>query len=83
MKSEQDYHLKYLQVMADRFYEKDSGSSSQLEYRSDCLQQHYSSIADRVQEGINRDGYGLEISGRDLVGQLIDCSVPIIPSGNG
>ncbi|MDR8269499.1 hypothetical protein FPK71_26520, partial [Acinetobacter baumannii] len=35
------------------------------------------SIADRVQEGINRDGYGLEISGRDLVGQLIDCSVPI------
>ncbi|MBD0076821.1 hypothetical protein IAF28_19680, partial [Acinetobacter baumannii] len=26
---------------------------------------------------VNRDGYGLQISGRDLVGQLIDCSVPI------
>ncbi|WP_407324348.1 phage baseplate assembly protein [Acinetobacter pittii] len=35
------------------------------------------SIADRVSEGVSRDGYGLQISGRDLVGQLIDCSVPI------
>lgn len=35
------------------------------------------SIADKVAEAVNRDGYGLEISGRDLVGQLIDCSVPI------
>ncbi|MBJ9952173.1 DNA circularization N-terminal domain-containing protein [Acinetobacter baumannii] len=39
----------------------------------------YKSIADQVQvaEAVNRDGYGLQISGRDLVGQLIDCSVPI------
>lgn len=35
------------------------------------------SVADRVSEAVNRDGYGLQISGRDLVGQLIDCSVPI------
>lgn len=35
------------------------------------------SIADQVTEAVNRDGYGLQISGRDLVGQLIDCSVPI------
>lgn len=34
-------------------------------------------LADRVTEAVNRDGYGLQISGRDLVGQLIDCSVPI------
>ncbi|OTG60395.1 hypothetical protein B9T36_07175 [Acinetobacter sp. ANC 4204] len=35
------------------------------------------SIADTIQEAVNRDGYGLQISGRDLAGQLIDCSVPI------
>lgn len=35
------------------------------------------SIADRVSEAVSRDGYGLQISGRDLAGQLIDCSVPI------
>lgn len=34
-------------------------------------------IADRISEAVNRDGYGLQISGRDLAGQLIDCSVPI------
>ena len=34
-------------------------------------------LADRVSEAVSRDGYGLQISGRDLVGQLIDCSVPI------
>lgn len=35
------------------------------------------SIADKVSEAVSRDGYGLEVSGRDLAGQLIDCSVPI------
>lgn len=35
------------------------------------------SIADRVSEAVSRDGYGLQISGRDLVGQMIDCSVAI------
>lgn len=50
------------------------GSPVQLYFANQLI---LTSIADRVQEGINRDGYGLEISGRDLVGQLIDCSVPI------
>lgn len=35
------------------------------------------SIADTVNEACDRSGYGLQISGRDLAGQLIDCSVPI------
>lgn len=35
------------------------------------------SVADKISEAVSRDGYGLQISGRDLVGQLIDCSVPI------
>jgi len=35
------------------------------------------SVADRISEAVSRDGYGLQISGRDLAGQLIDCSVPI------
>lgn len=35
------------------------------------------SIADKVSEAVSRSGYGLQISGRDLAGQLIDCSVPI------
>ncbi|ENX33944.1 hypothetical protein F889_02608 [Acinetobacter colistiniresistens] len=34
-------------------------------------------ITDRISEGVKREGYGLQISGRDLAGQLIDCSVPI------
>jgi prophage tail gpP-like protein len=32
------------------------------------------SVADAVNEACDRSGYGLKISGRDLVGQLIDCS---------
>ncbi len=35
------------------------------------------SVADKISEAASRDGYGLQISGRDLAGQLIDCSVPI------
>nr|DAE96198.1 MAG TPA: 43 kDa tail protein [Caudoviricetes sp.] len=50
------------------------GAKIQLFYNDEVI---LSSIADRVTEAVNRDGYGLEISGRDLVGQLIDCSVPI------
>lgn len=34
-------------------------------------------IVDRISEAVGRKGRGLQISGRDLVGQLIDCSVPI------
>lgn len=35
------------------------------------------SVTDKITEAVSRDGYGLQISGRDLAGQLIDCSVPI------
>lgn len=35
------------------------------------------SVADKVTEAVDRNGYGLQITGRDLAGQLIDCSVPI------
>ena len=35
------------------------------------------SVVDKVSEKVDRSGYALAISGRDLAGQLIDCSVPI------
>lgn len=50
------------------------GVKVQLYYADQLI---LTSIADKVSEGVNRDGYGLNISGRDLAGQLIDCSVPI------
>lgn len=50
------------------------GVSVQLYYAGQLI---LTSIADRVSEAVSRDGYGLQISGRDLAGQLIDCSVPI------
>lgn len=50
------------------------GAKVQLYYADQII---LTSIADSVSEGINRDGYGLQINGRDLAGQLIDCSVPI------
>lgn len=34
-------------------------------------------IVDNLSESVDRNGYKLNISGRDLMGQLIDCSVPI------
>ena len=46
----------------------------QLFYNNEVI---LTSIADNVDEAVSRQGYGLEISGRDLAGQLIDCSVPI------
>jgi len=35
------------------------------------------SVVDKVSEKVDRSGYAFSISGRDLAGQLIDCSVPI------
>ncbi|MEQ1412257.1 phage baseplate assembly protein [Acinetobacter indicus] len=35
------------------------------------------SVVDKVSEKVDRSGYALAISGRDLAGQLIDCSVPV------
>lgn len=49
-------------------------ASVQLFYGEEII---LTAIADRISEAVKRDGYGLEISGRDLAGQLIDCSVPI------
>ena len=46
----------------------------QLFYNNEVI---LTSIADQIDEAVSRDGYGLQISGRDLAGQLIDCSVPI------
>ncbi|TCM61858.1 prophage tail gpP-like protein [Acinetobacter calcoaceticus] len=50
------------------------GAAIELYYANELI---LTSIADKVSEAVSRDGYGLQISGRDLVGQLIDCSVPI------
>ncbi|OTG68315.1 hypothetical protein B9T25_06435 [Acinetobacter sp. ANC 4470] len=51
-----------------------SGAKIQAFYGDELI---LTSIADAVEEGCDRSGYALKISGRDLVGQLIDCSVPI------
>ena len=50
------------------------GAKVQLYYGNELL---LTSVADQVQEKVDRSGYALSISGRDLAGQLIDCSVPI------
>ena len=50
------------------------GAKVQLYYGDELL---LTSVADQVQEKVDRSGYALSISGRDLAGQLIDCSVPI------
>lgn len=51
-----------------------SGAKVQAFYGDELI---LTTIADAVEEGCDRSGYALKISGRDLVGQLIDCSVPI------
>ncbi|MFC3172122.1 phage baseplate assembly protein [Acinetobacter vivianii] len=50
------------------------GIAIQLLYGDEII---LTSVADKVSESITRNGYSLTISGRDLAGQLIDCSVPI------
>ncbi|MDV2438711.1 hypothetical protein QR665_04255 [Acinetobacter gerneri] len=50
------------------------GAEVQIYYGNELI---LTSIADKVSEAVSRSGYGLQISGRDLAGQLIDCSVPI------
>ncbi|WP_180175066.1 phage baseplate assembly protein [Acinetobacter sp. YH01022] len=51
-----------------------AGAKVQAYYGNELL---LTSTADAIDEGCDRSGYALKISGRDLVGQLIDCSVPI------
>lgn len=50
------------------------GAAIELYYANELI---LTSIADQVSEAVNREAYVLQITGRDLVGQLIDCSVPI------
>lgn len=51
-----------------------AGAKVQAYYGNELI---LTSVADAVDEACDRSGYGLKISGRDLAGQLIDCSVPI------
>lgn len=51
-----------------------AGQQAQLYYDNQLIM---TGIVDRLSEAITRHGRGLQISGRDLVGQLINCSVPI------
>lgn len=50
------------------------GAKVQMYYKNELI---LNSVADAVEESVDRSGYALKISGRDLIGQLIDCSVPI------
>ncbi|MBF7683906.1 hypothetical protein I2F27_11305 [Acinetobacter sp. B5B] len=51
-----------------------AGQKIQLYYDQELL---LTGIVDRLSEAITRHGRGLQISGRDLLGQLIDCAVSI------
>ena len=51
-----------------------AGQKAQLYYDNQLV---LTGIVDRLSEAITRHGRGLQISGRDMVGQLIDCSVPV------
>lgn len=51
-----------------------SGQTIQLFYGN---QQILTGVVDRISEAVSRSGRALQLAGRDLVGQLIDCSVPI------
>lgn len=51
-----------------------TGKTAKLYYGDELV---LTGIVDNIDESVNRQGRGLQISGRDLVGQLIDCSVPI------
>lgn len=50
------------------------GAKVQLYYGNELL---LTSVADTINSKCDRTGFALAISGRDLAGQLIDCSVPI------
>lgn len=51
-----------------------AGQTVQLYYDKQLV---LTGVVDRISEAVSRQGRGLKISGRDLVGQLIDCSVPM------
>lgn len=71
----ENWNFKLFQVDGESLPKDIAGASDiKVFYNKELV---LTSIADKVAEAVSRDGYGLEISGRDLVGQLIDCSVPI------
>lgn len=71
----ENWNFKLFQVDGDPLPKDIAGAKDiKVFYNKELV---LTSIADKVAEAVSRDGYGLEISGRDLAGQLIDCSVPI------
>lgn len=51
-----------------------AGASAQIYFGEELI---LTGIIDRLSDSITRAGRTLQLSGRDLAGQLIDCSVPI------
>lgn len=51
-----------------------AGAKAEIYYGSELI---LTGIVDRLTEAVSRSGRALQITGRDMVGQLIDCSVPI------
>lgn len=71
----ENWSFKLFQVDGEPLPKEIVGAKKvEIFYRDELI---LTSIADRVSQAVSRSGYGLEISGRDLVGQLIDCAVPI------
>jgi prophage tail gpP-like protein len=51
-----------------------AGAKAEIYYGNELI---LTGIVDRLTEAVSRSGRALQITGRDMVGQLIDCSVPI------
>lgn len=51
-----------------------AGTTAEIYYGNELI---LTGIIDRLKESVSRAGRTLQLSGRDLAGQLIDCSVPI------
>lgn len=51
-----------------------AGTTAEIYYGNELI---LTGIIDKLKEAISRSGRTLQLSGRDLAGQLIDCSVPI------
>lgn len=51
-----------------------AGTTAEIYYGNELI---LTGIIDKLKEAVSRSGRTLQLSGRDLAGQLIDCSVPI------
>lgn len=51
-----------------------AGAVAEIYYANELI---LTGIVDSISESVGRLGYLLQVSGRDLAGQLIDCSVPM------